>query len=195
MQGMDWRFGVHQKIIQVWWDLHRERFVKMESIQNPMDLNTAHQRSEELKRTLLRFEYPDWLKGYGGGYGAWDDEGLRGQFDDPVTWLAVSILRSDARRESAAKVVNWIEEQGTFDVLREEETEEEEIGPDPEYGWIDEDGMGFNDDEEVDDAREKEKQHERIGDLVELLLTETGHYPHPRIGLIVPHGQNLQVWR
>lgn len=144
MQGLEWRFEVQQKIIQLWWELLREGLGKIESIKKPLDLDRAHDRSSELKRTLFRFEYLDWLKGYGGGYGAWDNEGLRGQSEDPVTWLAVSILRSDARLEHSAKVVEWIERQGVFGVLREEVTEEEEGSPETEYGWIDEDGMGYN---------------------------------------------------
>jgi hypothetical protein len=45
-------------------------------IEKPIDLNSVHEGSEELKRTVLRLKYLDWLEGYGGGYGAWDDEGL-----------------------------------------------------------------------------------------------------------------------
>lgn len=49
--------------------------------------------------------------------------------------------------------MEWNERQGVLGALREEEVEEEKISPESEYGWIDEDGMGFNDDTENDNRR------------------------------------------
>jgi hypothetical protein len=91
--------------------------------------------------------------------------------------------------------VEWNERQGVLGALREEEVEEERISPESEYGWIDEDGMGFNDDIEEDITEEEEMHNGQIEDLTDLLLPQTSCHPHPRDGTIMPHGQDLQVWR
>lgn len=98
---------------------------------------------------------------------------------------------SDARRESVARLVQWIEEKGIFGALREEEVEKEVYKAGPEYGWIDEDGLDFNNDEEIEEVGEEEvKQAE---DLTDLLVLKQGHKPGHRIGMIVPQGQNLRI--
>lgn len=53
-------------------------------------------------------------------------------------------LEGDARRESVARMVRWIEKKGVFGALREEEVEKEVFKAGPEYGWIDEDGLDFD---------------------------------------------------
>ncbi|KAF3050572.1 hypothetical protein E8E11_006087 [Didymella keratinophila] len=74
-------------------------------------------------------------------------------------------ISSDATQENTAKVLEWIEWQGAFGVLREEEVEEERIRPELEHGWIDEDGKSFNDDQEVFTTEEEEMHNEQIEDL------------------------------
>jgi hypothetical protein len=112
-----------------------------------------------------------------------------------ITWLAVSILQSDARWKNATKETAMIEMQGALGVPTEEGVEEEEVSPEPEYGWIDERGTGFNDDEDADNTAEEEMHDKQVEDLTDLLLLEKGCHPDPRIGVIMPIGQDLQVWR
>ncbi|KAF2623106.1 hypothetical protein BU25DRAFT_425119 [Macroventuria anomochaeta] len=115
--------------------------------------------------------------GYQGGRERWEDGSLRGQFEEPVAWLAVLILRSDARTEGVEKVVQWIEGNGAYGTLGEEEVEEERKDVESEYGWIDED---------------VEEKTEEIEDLTNLLVPETGFSGNCRFGMMVPHGQDLQ---